>query len=228
MISIDQIVQGTLLGGYYALIACGLSLMFGVMRIINLAHGDFAVLGAFVVWLLVSWTGISPFYALAADAADGVGGLGAAALGLERSLRAGPLVPLLATFGLAIVIENLLFEAFSADTRSLAPNIGDLAFDSWILTEKIYVGHLAALIFAVAVVLLVGLQLFLKLTALGRAIRADRLGSGHRGARRYQFARGLRAGGRYCGLDDGGRRHVSRHAGDVRSLFRTGAADFRL
>src|SRR5271156_2859334 len=66
VIWIDQVVQGTLLGGYYALIACGLSLMFGVMRIINLAHGDFAILGVFAVWLLVEQTGISPFLALAA------------------------------------------------------------------------------------------------------------------------------------------------------------------
>jgi branched-chain amino acid transport system permease protein len=169
----DQIIQGTLLGGYYALIACGLSLMFGVMRIINLAHGDFAILSVFAVWLLVAQTGMSPFLALAAIIPP------MALLGwalqhwvFERSLRAGPLVPLLATFGLAIVVENLLFEVFSADTRSLAPEIGDLAFSSWTLTDQIYVGHLAVLIFAVAVILLVGLQLLLKWTAIGRAIRA--------------------------------------------------------
>ena len=93
MIWIGQIVQGTLLGGYYALIACGLSLMFGVMRIINLAHGDFAVLGAFVVWLLVSWTGISPFYALAAAIPlMALAGWALQRWVLERSLRAGPLV----------------------------------------------------------------------------------------------------------------------------------------
>lgn len=131
MIWLNQIIQGTLLGGYYALIACGLSLMFGVMRIINLSHGDFAILGVFAVWLLVAQTGMSPFLALAAIIPF------MALLGwalqhwvFERSLRAGPLVSLLATFGLAIVIENLLFEGFSADTRSLAPEIGDLAFDT--------------------------------------------------------------------------------------------------
>ena len=173
MIWLNQIIQGILLGGYYALIACGLSLMFGVMRIINLAHGDFAILGVFIVWLIAENTGISPFYALAAALVP------MALLGwalqrwvIERSLRAGPLVPLLATFGLAIVIENVLFESFGADTRSLAPQIGDLAFDSWILAGDIYVGHLAVLVFVVAVVLLVGLQLFLKRTAFGRAIRA--------------------------------------------------------
>ena len=173
MIWVDQVIQGTLLGGYYALIACGLSLMFGVMRIINLAHGDFAVLGAFAVWLLVARTGISPFFALAV-AIPLMALLGAALQRwvFERSLRAGALVPLLATFGLAIVTENLLFEGFGADTRSLAPEIGDLAFDSWTVTDRIYVGHLAVLVFVVAVVLLVGLQAFLKWTALGRAIRA--------------------------------------------------------
>ena len=66
MILLNQILQGILLGGYYALIACGLSFMFSVMRIINLAHGDFAILGVFAVWLLVEQTGISPFLALAA------------------------------------------------------------------------------------------------------------------------------------------------------------------
>jgi branched-chain amino acid transport system permease protein len=173
VIWVDQIIQGILLGGYYALIACGLSLMFGVMRIINLAHGDLAILGVFAVSLIAAQTGISPFYALAA-AIPLMALLGWALQRwvLERSLRAGPLVPLLATFGLAIVIENLLFEGFGADTRSLAPAIGDLAFDSWMLAGQIYVGYLAVLVFAVAVVLLVGLQLFLKWTALGRAIRA--------------------------------------------------------
>jgi branched-chain amino acid transport system permease protein len=79
---------------------------------------------------------------------------------------------LLTTFGLAIVIENGLFEYFGADTRSLAPYIGDLAFDSWAITGNVYVGSLAALIFALAVVLLVGLKLFLTYTPIGRSIRA--------------------------------------------------------
>ena len=57
---------------------------------------------------------------------------------LERSLRAGVLVPLLTTFGLAIFVENGLFEYFGADTRSLAPYIGDFAFDSWAITTNIH------------------------------------------------------------------------------------------
>jgi len=173
MIWVNQIIQGVLLGGYYALIACGLSFMFGVMRIINLAHGDLAILAGYLVWAVVDRSGMSPFLALAIVLPlMGVLGWLMQRYMLERSLRAGMLVPLLTTFGLAIVIENLLFLKFGADTRSLAPAIGDLAFDSWSIGSRIYIGHLAGLIFLVAVLMLGGLQLLLARTPLGRSIRA--------------------------------------------------------
>jgi branched-chain amino acid transport system permease protein len=147
--------------------------MFGVMRIINLAHGDLAVLSAFLVFLFADATDLSPFIALVVVLpVMGVIGWALQRGMLERSLRAGILVPLLTTFGLAIFIENGLFEAFGADTRSLAPYIGDFAYDSWAIPGNIYVGSLAALIFIVAVLLLGGLKLFLARTSLGRAIRA--------------------------------------------------------
>lgn len=173
MIWVTQILNGILLGGYYALLACGLSFMFGVMRIINLAHGDLAILSACLVFLIADTTGISPFVALIV-ALPVMAAIGWALQRwmLERSLRSGVLVPLLTTFGLAIVIENGLFEYFGADTRSLAPYIGDFAYDSWAITSNIYIGSLAALIFALAVVLLGGLKLFLSYTSLGRSIRA--------------------------------------------------------
>lgn len=173
MIWLNQIVQGVLLGGYYALIACGLSFMFGVMRVINLAHGSLAVLAAYALWLLADRYEISPFLGLGLvlPAMAAFGWVLQRAV-LERSARGGLLVPILSTFGLAIVIDNLLFEQFGADTRSLAPYIDTLSYDSWTITDDIYVGQLAALIFATAVVLLGGLQLFLSFTPLGRAIRA--------------------------------------------------------
>jgi len=90
----------------------------------------------------------------------------------DRSLRAGPLVPLLATFGLAIVLDNGLFETFGADTRSLSPYIGDLSYDSWTLSDDISVGQLDVLILAAAVAMLGALHLLLTRTRLGRAIRA--------------------------------------------------------
>ena len=170
---IDQIVQGVLLGGYYALVACGLSFMYGVMRIINLAHGSLAILAAFLVWYIAEHLGVSPFIALLIVVPI------MAALGwilqrvvLDRSLRSGPLTPLLSTFGIAIIIDNLLFERFGADTRSLAPDIGDLSYKSWTLPGGVTVGQLGLLTLGTAVVLIVGLQLFLKYAPLGRAIRA--------------------------------------------------------
>ena len=170
---INQLVQGVLLGGYYALIACGLSFMFSVMRIINLAHGSLAVLAAFGLWVLAERFGIQPFLGLVIVLPL------MAAIGwalqrylLERSARGGALLPILTTFGLAIVIDNLLFEQFGADTRSLAPYIGSLSYDSWEWPGNIYVGKLAVLILIVAVALLGGLQLFLSYTAMGRSIRA--------------------------------------------------------
>lgn len=173
MIWINQIIQGVLLGGYYALIACGLSFMFSVMRIINLAHGSLAVLAAFALWVLADQADISPFAGLLIVLpAMALLGWGLQRLVLERAMRGGALIPLLSTFGLAILTDNILFEYFGADTRSLAPYIGSLSYDSWTLTDDIYIGKLAAMTFAAAAALLVGLHLFLMHTQLGRAIRA--------------------------------------------------------
>ena len=173
MIWLDHAIQGVLLGGYYALIACGLSFMDGVMRITNLAHGSLAVLAAFALFVLADQFDVSPFVGLLLVLPT------MAAIGwalhravLDRSLRGGAVLPILSTFGLAIVIDNLLFQAFGADTRSLAPYIGSLSYDSWTITDDISIGQLAAGTFAVAVLLLGGLQLFLSHTPLGRAIRA--------------------------------------------------------
>jgi len=170
---IDQLLQGVFLGGYYALVACGLSFMYGVLRVINLAHGSLAVTAAYLVWLLATHFAISPFLALLAivPVMAGLGYLLQRSV-LERSLRSGALTPLLATFGLAVVVDNLLFERFGADTRSLAPALGDLAYASWTLPGGATVGALALITLVVAIVTLGGLQLVLSATPLGRAIRA--------------------------------------------------------
>ncbi len=173
MILVNQAIQGILLGGYYALIACGLSFMFGVMRIINLAHGSLAILAAFALYVLADRFDVSPFLGLIVVVPSmALIGWGLQRTVLERSARGGLLVPVLSTFGLSIIIDNLLFEQFGADTRSLAPYIGDLSFDSWAITDQIAIGKLAALTLATAVVLLGGIQFFLEHTQLGRMIRA--------------------------------------------------------
>lgn len=169
----NQIVQGILLGGYYALIACGLSFMFSVMRIINLAHGSLAVAAAYLIFVLSERAQL-PLWAcfLVAVAVMAAAGWLIQRLILDRSARGGQLLPILSTFGLSMVIENALFEQFGADTRSLANAIGDLSWDSWELAGGLYVGKLPVLIFVTAVLLLAGLQLMLSYTRIGRAIRA--------------------------------------------------------
>src|SRR3954468_3615839 len=147
---INAVVHGILLGGLYALLATGLSLMFGVMRIINLAHGSFALIGAYMAYLLVQHLNISTYLALVPvlPGALVVGYVLQRTL-LERSLRAGELVPLLTTFGLLIVIGNLLQEFFSPDVHSLDP--GAIGNASWTATSSLSIGAFEALIFAVAV-----------------------------------------------------------------------------
>ena len=173
MIWANQLIQGVLLGGYYALLACGLSFMFGVMRIINLAHGSLAVVAAYLLFVLAERWEIHPLIGLVAVVpVMALFGWGLHRLVLERSARAGELVPILSTFGLAIVLDNSLFDRFGADTRSLAPYIDTLGYDSWTLPGDIILGKLPLLTFAVAVALLVGLHLLLARTALGRRIRA--------------------------------------------------------
>ena len=173
MVWINAIMQGVLLGGLYALLACGLSLMFGVMRIINLAHGDIAILGAYLVWAVVERTSVSPFLAaLLVLPAMLILGYALQILLLERSRRAGPLVPLLTTFGLAIVIQNMLLQVFSPDVQSLGGNVGDLATASWQITDQLSIPVIGVVILVVAIAALSGLQLFLSRTRLGREMRA--------------------------------------------------------
>jgi branched-chain amino acid transport system permease protein len=173
MTLLNAIVQGLFLGGLYALFACGLSLLFGVMRIINLAHGDLAVLGAFGVWLVATQLHLSPFLALLlALPVMLVLGYGLQRTLLARSLRSGELTPLLTTFGLAIVLQNALLQIFSPDVRSLGAAAGSISTGSWPITSQLSVPYLGLLVLAVAVAVLGGLQLMLRRTAFGREMRA--------------------------------------------------------
>ena len=170
---VNAIVQGILLGGLYALFACGLSLMFGVMRIINLAHGDIAVLGAFGVWVVTTQFGLSPFVALLIALPVMLAlGYGLQVTLLARSLKAGELTPLLTTFGLAIVIQNALLQIFSPDVRSLGAATGRLSIGSWRIADRLAVPYLGILVLVLAVAVLGGLQLTLARTRFGREMRA--------------------------------------------------------
>jgi branched-chain amino acid transport system permease protein len=169
----NAVLQGIFLGAFYAVLACGLSIMFGVMRIINLAHGDISVLGAYIVFAVVQSTGISPFIAFAvALPVMIVLGYVLQLTVLERSLKAGILTPLLATFGLSIVIQNLLLITFSSDVRSLGGDAGAVTTSSWQITSGLSVSALGVLILVVAIAVFGALQLFLSRTRAGWMMRA--------------------------------------------------------
>jgi branched-chain amino acid transport system permease protein len=172
---IDTILQGILLGGLYAMFAMGQSLIFGVMRLTNVAHGDFIILAAFAAFSLAATVGLPPN--AAPWVALGVllpiafaAGYGLQRVLLNRTLGRDPLPSLVVTFGLAIVIQNLLQEVYSADPRSI--ETGGLNTDSLALGAGLAVGMLPLLIFVVAVAMAVGMQLLFDRTPIGRAFRA--------------------------------------------------------
>lgn len=168
---VNAVVQGILLGGLYALFACGLSLMFGVMRIVNLAHGDLAVLAAFAAYSLATATPLGVLGAtLVVLPAFGVFGYLVQRGLIQRSMSVGPLSTLLVTFGLSVVIQNVLLSGYSADTRSIDP--GSLVSASLKISGELSVSYLAVITFVLAVVVLVGLQLFLGRSRIGRMVRA--------------------------------------------------------
>jgi branched-chain amino acid transport system permease protein len=168
---LDTIVQGALLGGLYALFATGLSLIFGVMRLVNLAHGDFSILAAFIAVVAVQTLDLNPLLALVVVApVMAAVGYGLQRVVLNRLLGRGVLPAVLVTFGLSIVIQNGLLEAFSADSRRLNP--GGIETASLLLGGGLAVGWFPLLTFAVAVLLLVVLQLVIRHTSIGRAFRA--------------------------------------------------------
>jgi branched-chain amino acid transport system permease protein len=167
---IDTIVQGILLGGLYALFAAGLSLVFGIMRLVNLAHGDLIVFGAYLILIIVTMTGLNPFLAVLL-AAPVMFALGWALqrFVLNRVLGKDILPPLLVTFGLSIVLQNALLEGFSADSQRIS---GGALETASLNLGVVTVGIMPLLTFATAIGVIIALNQIFYRTALGRAFRA--------------------------------------------------------
>lgn len=170
MIWLDVLVQGILLGGLYALFAAGLSLVFGIMRLVNLAHGDLIVFAAFAILLITATLGINPFLAaLLAAPMMFAAGWALQRFVLNRVLGKDILPPLLVTFGLSVALQNGMLEAFSADSQRLrAGALESASIDLGLVT----VGALPLLTFASAVAAIFLLNRIFYTTALGRAFRA--------------------------------------------------------
>src|SRR6266481_8630066 len=168
---INVVVQGVLLGGLYAMFAAGLSLIFGVMRLVNIAHGDLIVLAAYVALVTVQMLGINPIVSLVIVVpVMAIIGYTLQRGLLNRTLGDDLLPPLLVTFGLSVIIQNGLLELFTADSRRL--QAGAIEVDSFPLAEGVWIGVLPLLQFVVAVAVIGALQLLFYRTALGRAFRA--------------------------------------------------------
>jgi branched-chain amino acid transport system permease protein len=168
---LNAVIQGMLQGGIYALIACGLSLAFGVMRVVNIAHGDLAVCGAYLAMVLSTALGVPVWYTLplvlpAAFAA----GMGLQVLLLRRALRGGDFATVLVTFGLSIMIENLLQVGATANDRVL--NAGAIGVASLRIGGQITLPWLFVAAFGTACLVLSTLQLLLSRTSWGRKVRA--------------------------------------------------------
>ncbi len=171
MVWVNAIVQGILLGGLFALFATGLSLAFGVMRFVNLAHGDLAILGAFMAVSTTAEIGINPFLSLfVVVPAMAVLGYLLQRYAFNRTIGEDPLPSILVTFGLGVVIQNALLERYSADSQGL--DAGAFETQSLDVADGVAVGVFPVVVLAVAVSILVGLQLFLSRTRMGRAFRA--------------------------------------------------------
>ena len=168
---LNVILQGVLIGGLYAMFAAGLSLIFGVMRLVNIAHGDFIVLAAYISLIATQAFGMGPLTSLLLV----VPVMALIGYALQRgllnyTLGEDLLPPLLVTFGLSIIIQNGLLELFTADSRKL--QAGAIEIQTFQLAQNLWIGALPLIQFVVAVAVIAGLQLLFYRTALGRALRA--------------------------------------------------------
>lgn len=168
---LDVLIQGTLTGGLYALFAAGLSLIFGVMRLVNIAHGDFIVLAAYLALALVAVTGINPLLlAPLVVLAMAAIGYGVQRTLFNKTLGADPLPPLLVSFGLSVILQNGLLALASGDSRRLQAGAIETAALS--LPGDMSVGWLPVLTFGVAVAVIAALQWLFYHAPIGRVFRA--------------------------------------------------------
>ncbi len=168
---LNTILQGVLLGGLYAIFAAGLALIFGVMRLVNIAHGDLIIFAAYAALVVVGGSGLNPLLSIIVVVPI------MAAIGyalqrgiLNRTLGPDLLPPLLVTFGLSVIIQNGLLEAFTADSRKL--DAGAIEIASFTVVDGIAIGILPLLQLVLAIAVIAALQHVFYATATGRAFRA--------------------------------------------------------
>jgi branched-chain amino acid transport system permease protein len=168
---LDALVQGILLGGMYAQYALGMALMFGVMRIVNVTHGDLMILLALIGISLATSYSIGPFAILILLVPLGaLMGWALQRAVLNRVVSADPLPSFIATFGLSIALQNLMLQIWSADTRSFPG--GGIEQASFQL-GPLFIGVLPVIVLVIATFLTGGVDALLRFTRFGRALRAS-------------------------------------------------------
>ena len=168
---LNAILQGMLLGGIFAMAAAGLSLVFGVMRIANLAHGDLMILGGYVASVTAAHYGVPvPLTVVVSMLVVGALGYLVQRSMLDRAMGLGELTPMLVTFGISVIIPNVLVQVFSNDAQPLP--VGSLGTASLDLGGGLSVGWFPLITLVAAVALLTVLHLFLYRTQPGRIVRA--------------------------------------------------------
>ena len=168
---LDTILQGLLLGGLYAMFAAGLSLSFGVMRLVNIAHGDFIVLAAYVALVAVKALGMPALlsFIVVVPVLAALGYLLQRVV-LKPIMGNDVMPPLLVTFGLSVILQNLLLEIFSADSQRL--DAGAIETASISLGAGIAIGWFPLIILCCSVAIIASLEALFAWTRIGRAFRA--------------------------------------------------------
>ena len=168
---LNTLIQGVMTGGLYAMFAVGLALIFGVMRLVNIAHGDLIVMAAYVALVVTQSLGLGPLVSLlVVIPVMALVGYGLQRGILNRTLGQDLLPPLLVTFGLSVILQNGLLALFSADNRRLQAGDIEVANLQW--GEFVSVGILPLLQLGLAVAVIAALQFLFYRTPLGRSFRA--------------------------------------------------------
>lgn len=169
MLTLQIVLSGILLGGLYACMAIGFSVIWGVTGLINLAHGSMILIGAYVTWWLHTATGVDPFLTLPVSAALLFGfGVALQRVLMERVIRSSLLMTLVLTFGLNLLLVNILLQLFSADVRAVTMPYSSASLE----IGGLRLTWTRILVFAIALALTAALHLFMSRTRTGHAIRA--------------------------------------------------------
>lgn len=169
MLTLQIVLSGILLGGLYACMAIGFSVIWGVTGLINLAHGSMILIGAYLTWWLHTTTGIDPFLTLPVSAGVLFAiGLALQRYFLERVIRASLFMTLVLTFGLNMVLVNVLLQLFSADVRAVTMPYASAALE----IGGVRLTWTRIAVFVIALALTALLHLFMSRTRTGNAIRA--------------------------------------------------------